>query len=229
MDAVVLADMLRGDFISQRYVPNRETSSAREAVRHRYSLVEKRISHKNSIHRILLQIPFKPGAAVPFTPVWLARIRQIDGYGIDDHLMQIDSLNESIIKSDVKITGMAKDNPDAILLKTIPGVGYFLALVISSMIGSIGRFNGSDGLCSYAGLVPSVRSFAEIVYHGRITHSRSALMRRVLTEYALSHVRYAKNSHIAEFYTRIKKKRGSGKAIVVAAVQISHKALPPPR
>ena len=224
MDAVVLADMLRGDFISQCYVLNRETSSAREAVRHRYSLGEKRISHKNSIHRILLQIPFKPGAAVPFTPVWLARIRQID-----DHLVQIDSLNESIIKSDVKITGMAKDNPDTILLKTIPGVGYFLALVISSMIGSIGRFNGSDGLCSYAGLVPSVRSFAETVYHERIAHSRSALMRRVLTEYALLYVRYAENSHIAEFYTRIKKKRGSGKAIVAAAVQILHKALPPPR
>ena len=33
----------------------------------------------------------------------------------------------------------------------------------------------------------------------------------------LSHIRYAKNSYITEFYTRIKRKRGSGKAIVAAA------------
>ena len=217
VDAAVLADMLRGDFISQCYVPDRETSSARKVVRHRHSLVEKRTSHKNSIHGILLQMSFKLRAAVPFTPVWLARVRRIGDYRIDDHLMQISSLNESIIKSDVKIADMAKDNPDAMLLKTIPGVGYFSALVISSMIGDIERFNRSDDLCSYAGLVPSVRSSAGTVHHGRITHRGDALMRWVLTECVLSHVRYAKNSYIAEFYTRIKKKRGSGKAIVAAA------------
>ena len=138
-------------------------------------LVEKRTSHKNSIHGILLQMSFKPGAAVPFTPVWLARVRQID-YRIDDHPMQISSLNESIIKSDVPIAGMAKDNPGAMLLKTIPGVGYFSA-VTSSMMGDIERFNRSDDLCSYAGLVPSVRSSAGTVHHGRITHVQDALMR----------------------------------------------------
>ena len=177
VDAAVLADMLRGDFISQCYVPDCETSSARKVVRHRHSLVEKRTSHKNSIHGILLQMSFKPGAAVPFTPVWLARVRQIGDYRIDDHPMQISSLNESIIKSDVKIAGMAKDNPGAMLLKTIPGVGYFSALVTSSMMGDIERFNRSDDLCSYAGLVPSVRSSAGTVHHGRITHRGDALMR----------------------------------------------------
>ena len=216
VDAAVLADMLRGDFISQCYVPDRKTSDERKAVRHRHKLVGKRTDHKNAIHGILLQMSFKPGAAVPFTPVWLARVRRVGDYRIDDHLMQIRSLNESIIKSDVRIAGMAKDNPDAMLLKTMPGVGYFSALVISSMIGDIGRFNSPDDLCSYAGLAPSVRSSAGTAHHGRITHRGDALMRRVLTECVLSHIRYAKNSHITEFYTRIKK-RGSGKAIVAAA------------
>ena len=47
---------------------------------------------------------------------------------------------------------------------------YITAQVISSMIGDIGRFNSPDGLCSYAGLAPSVRSSAGTVHHGRITH-----------------------------------------------------------
>ena len=41
--------------------------------------------------------------------------------------------------------------------------------------------------------------------------------RWVLTECVLSHIRHVKNSYITEFYTRIKRKRGSGKAIVIAA------------
>ena len=114
VDAAVLADMLRGAFISQCYVPDRRTSDERKAVRHRHKLVGKRPDHKNAIHGILLQISFESGAAVPFTPVWLTRVRRIGDYRIDDHLMQIRSLNESIIKSDVRIAGMAKDNPDAI-------------------------------------------------------------------------------------------------------------------
>ena len=109
VDAAVLADMLRGDFISQCYVPDRKTSDERKAVRHRHKLVGKRTDHKNAIHWILLQMSFKPGAAAPFSPVWLASVRRIGDYRIDDHLMQIRSLNESIIKADV-IASMAKDN-----------------------------------------------------------------------------------------------------------------------
>ena len=74
---------------------------------------------------------FKPGTAVPFMPVWLVRVRRVDDYRIDDCLMQIRSLNVSINKADVKIAGMAKDNPNAMLLKTIPRVGYFSAPTIA--------------------------------------------------------------------------------------------------
>ena len=55
---------------------------------------------------------------------------------------------------------MVKDSPEAMLLKSIPGVGNYSALVISSMIGDVGRFNSPQNLISYAGLAPSVRSSA---------------------------------------------------------------------
>ena len=47
-------------------------------------------------------------------------------------------------------------------LKTIPGVGNYSALIISSEIGDIARFHRPEKLSAYAGIVPSVRNSAEI-------------------------------------------------------------------
>jgi transposase len=40
------------------------------------------------------------------------------------------------------------------LLMTVPGIGYYSALLIVSEVGDINRFPDSYHLCSYAGLIP---------------------------------------------------------------------------
>ena len=54
--------------------------------------------------------------------------------------------------------GVARDDEGVRLLMTIPGVGYYLALLIKAEIGDFNRFVNSDHLCSYAGIVPSTHS-----------------------------------------------------------------------
>ena len=66
VDAVVLADMHRGDYIALCYVPDVKTSGERKLVRHRSVLVRRRTACKNSIHGILLQSNFQT-KAVPFS------------------------------------------------------------------------------------------------------------------------------------------------------------------
>ena len=44
------------------------------------------------------------------------------------------------------------------LLITVPGIGYYSALLIVSEVGDINRFPDSYHLCSYAGLIPSTHS-----------------------------------------------------------------------
>jgi transposase len=51
---------------------------------------------------------------------------------------------------------MASGDENARLLMTIPGIGYYSALLIKSEIGSIDRLPDGEKLCSYAGLVPSI-------------------------------------------------------------------------
>jgi len=54
LDAIKLADLLRGGYIAECYVPNRRIMDLRELVRHRAALVRMRTKLKNKIHSIVL-------------------------------------------------------------------------------------------------------------------------------------------------------------------------------
>ena len=71
VDALILADMLRGSYIAECYVPEGRTADERKLVRYRRMLVKSRTREKNLIHGILLQMSADPGAA-PFSSAWLA-------------------------------------------------------------------------------------------------------------------------------------------------------------
>ncbi|MHC0039779.1 transposase, partial [Pseudoneobacillus sp. C159] len=59
---------------------------------------------------------------------------------------------------------------DYYLLRSIPGVGPFIAIGILSEVGDIRRFKGIDRLSSYVGLVPSLHSSGEKSYSRGITY-----------------------------------------------------------
>ena len=50
----------------------------------------------------------------------------------------------------MRIADAVKASPNAMLLKTIPGVGNYSTLIISSEIGDIARFHRPEKLSAYA-------------------------------------------------------------------------------
>ena len=208
-------------FYSAVYVPEGRTADERKLVRYRKMLVKSRTREKNLIHGILLQMSVDPGAA-PFSPAWLAQVRKLGDYRIGGLLSSIERYDDLIRQADVRLARMVRESPEAMLLKSIPGVGNYSALVISSMIGDVWRFSSSQNLISYAGLAPSVRSSADVARHGCITKRGDTLMRGILTECALTHIQHAPNSYVTKAYIRIGRKRGNGKAIVAAAARMLH-------
>lgn len=54
-----------------------------------------------------------------------------------------------------KVQQLAEEDRDSSLLMTIPGMGYYSALMAKSEIGDASRFKSAKQLCAYAGLVPS--------------------------------------------------------------------------
>ena len=129
-------------------------------------------------------------------------------------------LNDEINTVSKRILLLAKEDENAKLLMTIPGIGYYSALLIVSEVGDIDRFPDSCHLCSYAGLIPSSRSSGGMTYHGSITKTGSRYLRWIMLECVHAHIRNEKNSNIAQFYYRIAKKKRNSKAAVAAASKL---------
>ncbi len=220
VDAQILADLLRGGYISACYVPSGKTVQNRQLTRHRAKTIQSRTVLKNQIHAILLQNRIQVNGD-PFSRPWISRVRDLDNFRINDKLSIIDSINDRIVGIDMRIKSAVADNPDAVLLQTIPGFGSYTALTMASEIDGVDRFADSHKLCAYAGLVPSVRNSADTVHYGRITKRGSSMMRWLLVESVHSHVRYASSdSPISVFYRRTARKRGMSKATVAAASKL---------
>ena len=64
VDAQILADLLRGDYVAACHVPDENTVKKQQLVRYRHKMVQESIRFKNMIHGILLQ----EGIDIPGTP-----------------------------------------------------------------------------------------------------------------------------------------------------------------
>jgi len=87
---------------------------------------------------------------------------------------------------------------DYYLLRSIPGVGPFIAVAILSEIGDLRRFKGIDRLSSYVGLVPSLHSSGEKSYSRGITYRSKNLLRSYLIEGAW--IAAKKDEELMQYY-----------------------------
>lgn len=87
---------------------------------------------------------------------------------------------------------------DYYLLRSIPGVGPFIAIAILSEVGDIRRFRGIDRLSSYVGLVPSLHSSGEKSYSRGITYRSKTLLRSYLIEGAW--IAAKKDEELMQYY-----------------------------
>lgn len=69
-------------------------------------------------------------------------------------LFLIDSLNSLTDDATRMITRCIQTNPNPLLLTTVWGNRYYVALLVLAEIGDIQRFLSAKKLCSWAGFVP---------------------------------------------------------------------------
>jgi len=143
---------------------------------------------------------------------WLSTL-QLDA--VDSYLPVIHTLTIQVGKLSRELRGMAPRDEDVKLLMTIPGIGYYSALLIKSEIGSIDRFPDGEKLCSYAGLVPSVSISGGHSRYGSITKEGSRWLRWIMVECVHTHLKY--DTSITRAYHAIAERKGTGIAKVAAA------------
>jgi transposase len=222
VDAAILAQLLRADLLPEAWIAPQPVRQLRALLRHRASLVRLGTQLRNRIHVVAADHGYDRAASYWTGPGrgWLAELdlpavsREI----VTDCLAILDALAPVIERLDGELRQCAKADPRAQILRTLPGVGEFTALVMLAEIGDITRFTSARKLASWAGLTPTVRGSDLTVRHGHISKQGSVWLRWVLNQAAQT----AKRSpDFAATYAAIAKRRGKK----IATIAIARKLL----
>jgi transposase len=217
IDARTLADLLRGDWLVEAYAPTKDLRELRKELQGRLALVRSRTRFKNQIHAHLIQNNLKPPVEDLFTEDGIARLLTLETTRIPRYLRLIDALDDEIDDVDDELAEEAESLPEVQLLKTIPGVGNYTALVLHAWIGDVNRFPTGESLAHYAGLTPSIDASGDTVKTGHVTREGPSILRYVMVQAAWQHVRRCPDSNVTKAFHRIAKKKGSKVAIVACA------------
>jgi transposase len=126
-----------------------------------------------------------------------------------------DQLTTEITKLDADVNRLARRDPVANRLATIPGVGAFSALFVLAEIGSVDRFRTSHELAAYAGLVPSTRSSGGKTTHGGLGQASNRWLKWILIEIVIS-LRTTPGP-VSAHYRHLLRAKGKPKATAAAA------------
>jgi len=214
IDSETLAHLLRAGLLPESYVPPKDIRELRDLVRRRAFLIGMRTKLKNRAHAELAKRGIDLGVPL-FTREGLGILRSLRLEAVEQLLPVIESLDKQINPISGSLRRMSGEDPRAELLTTIPGVGYYVAMLLVSEIGDVKRFPDAERLCSYAGLVPSVRRSGESTRHGGITKEGSKWMRWALIQAVHVHVRY--DTDLSRFYRRLARRKAKQEAVVATA------------
>jgi transposase len=223
IDAEVLAQLLRCDYLPQVWQPDEATSLLRELTSRRTALVGDRTAVRNRIHSLLavrlLNVPFeelfgKTGRA------WLETLsaEQLDAQGrliLQADLQLHDAIEQQIETLEAEMARRGYSDARVKLLMTLPGVDVTVAETLVAALGDVSRFPTADHAASYVGLVPSTKQSGDRCYHGPITKAGNSHARWTLVQ-AAHHV--AKHhGPLGHFFRKLAKKKNYNVAVVAAA------------
>ena len=217
VDSKAIAELVRLDALPSAYMPPRDVAELRERVRRRAFLVRERTKLRVKVRSTLTYEGVKPPSDHGlFTEKGVEWLHSLGLEPVESYIRVIEVLDEEIKQLSRHLKEMAGEDEEVTLLMTIPGVGYYTALLVKSEVGDIDRFSDGDRLCSYAGLVPSTHASGGTVRHGGITREGSRWLRWVMVEAAMTHV-HKYDTSITRSYHRIAERRGRQVATVAAA------------
>ena len=237
LDAKGLATLLRLGSLPTVWLPPARVRDGRELPRTRMVLTKMRTALKNRIHATLAKYNRKlEGASDIFIPKWRPELTSaIDSLPpetrrcMQAELALLDQLNEHILEMEKRIRANTETCEQLQLLKTLPGIGDILAIVIGEEIGSIQRFPRAENFASYAGTVPTVHASGGKHHYGRLRKQSNQYLKWAFIEaangVALRHTSPKwQRHHISRLYLRHRRRRGHSIAIGAVARHLSEAA-----
>jgi len=220
-DARAIALFLSKDMLPEARVKSEEHVQLSSLITTRDQLVKLRVSLLGKVHGMFVRHGLKIKREVLTSKVGFAReVAKHDWSALERAELavienQIHSLHDNIRTLEKEIAAFAKTLPGYDNLISIKGIGPLSAAVMLTHIGDIEDFKNTGKMAAYFGIVPKVSNSNETNNSGRITKRGNKLARTTLVQCTLIAIRYS--PYLRGFYENIKKRRGTGKAIIATA------------
>ncbi|WP_437185134.1 IS110 family transposase [Planctomicrobium sp. SH668] len=193
---------------------NRKLSTLRKEAGQAQTQLVNKIKHILRRHNLQWELPTKTFPTMKAI-AWLREIclPEIDRLEMNFLLADLRQIQERLLELEQLIAQRGRDNPNAQLLKTMPGIGAFTAISLAAGIGDVQRFPRARSLANYWGLTPGCRNSGENNQRlGRITKAGNNTARWLLAQVTYQVLR--KDGRLREWYKKLKRRRGSGVARV---------------
>lgn len=237
LDANGLATLLRLGSLPSVWLPPAELRDQRELPRTRMALCAWRTSIKNRIQSLLAKYAVAPDEGLKVFSQqgrsWLQeavkRLPPETGRCLNQQLELLDVLNVHIATMEERIRTQIALTPTMQLLKSLPGVGDILAIVIEREVGTIERFPTPEQLASYSGTTPRVSSSGGKSRYGRMRTESNQYLKWAFIEAAnvvsAHHGQTGWSTrHCAKLYVRIRARKGASVAIGAVARHLAQSA-----
>lgn len=232
LDAKGMNRLQRTGTLPTVWIPPSAVRDARELPRTRMVLSHQRTQLKNRVHATVGKYGFVvEGASDAFgkrgrkiLTELLTKLPPHTEQALRGVLDQLDHLSKNLQMIEGKMIEVFAPCSQTTWLKTLPGVGDILAVVIWTEIGTIERFSRAEQLASYCGLVAREHSSGGKIRFGAVRRDVNVYLKWAFVEAANSAVLNRERcgyGHIDRLYQRIKDRRGHGKAKVAVARQLS--------
>lgn len=225
LDARGLNRLQRTGTLPTVWIPPGSVRDIRELPRLRMVLARERTRLKNRVHSIFDKYGFQDhfvdlrdafgregrrrmAALGPRLP---AHTR----FAVRRLLQQIDAIQEQMGRIERRMQKAFGETELLRRLRTLPGVGFILAVVLACEIGPIERFGSAQQLACYAGTVPRVSSSGDRTRYGALRQDVNHYLKWAFLEAANQVAirrKQGKHPHVCRLYQRLRDKKGHAKA-----------------
>lgn len=210
------------------WIPPGDMRDKRSLTRTRMYMVHCRTCLKNRVHAVLAAYALhssgvsdlfgKKGRA--WLAATLAQLPEQTVFTMRLQLAQIDLLSEHIEQLDERLGQVFEETASVCFLRTIPGMGFVLSMVVESEVGDIGRFASAEHFASYCGTTPRVHASGGKVRYGQLRPDVNRYLKWAFMEAAntiSANRRHWPQKYVAQRYEKVFATKGHAKAVGAVA------------
>lgn len=224
-DSEVLAHLLRMNMVPEVYRRSVENRQAQRVLRQRAFYVRAMTALKNRVYAFLAQqregvreevaretnIFSEKGQRVLLGLELAPREKRL----LEALLKTYRHLERRIGESTAFVEKLYEESREAQLIRTIPGFGKYLAVLVAVETADISRFADAAHLHAYAGVIPSTHSSGDRTHHGKIVRAGNRWLRWAAVEAVWPGIRA--DFDLRCFFERLARGKGANKAKVATA------------